>query len=119
MRKYSPERFDALVQEFNKHSIDIMLAKREEYSPSEDRLQNFHEVSTFEGRRPSEVAMSYMLKHMQSLMQAVRTGEYDWCWTKENGTGEGLKQRIADVINYCYLLAACLDEENEIRQQRG
>ena len=108
---YSPERFDALVAEIRARSEDIMTVKRGEYSPDADRLQNFHEVAAFLGQRPSQVAMTYLLKHVQSLNDAVRRGAFDnWCWEKPGG-GEGLKQRVADIINYCYLLAACIDEE--------
>ena len=87
-----------------------MTAKRGEYSPNADRLQNFREVAAFLGQRPSQVAMTYLLKHVQSLNEAVRNGCYAWCWQREDGS-EGLKQRVADIINYAYLLAACIDEE--------
>ncbi|MBE3589996.1 MAG: hypothetical protein IMW98_08460 [Firmicutes bacterium] len=108
---YSPERFDALAKELTEHSTAILLAKRQEYAPgSDDRLRNFRQVAAMEERRMSQVAMSYLLKHVQSLVQAANTGRYVWDWTTPSG-GEGLKQRIADVINYCYLLAACFDEE--------
>ncbi|MDI3298395.1 MAG: hypothetical protein QJR08_04405 [Bacillota bacterium] len=114
MMPYPPERFDRLVEEFTAHSVAIMQAKREEYSPTEDRLQNFHEVAAFLGVRASQVALMYMMKHLQSVSQAVRSGKYEWVWTTTDGR-EGLKQRIADIINYAYLLAACIDEEADER----
>ena len=107
---YSPERFDALVAEIRARSEEIMLAKRGEYSPNADRLQNFRTVAAFTGRRPSEVALTYFLKHVQAITEAVRSRAYAWCWQREDGS-EGLKQRFADGINYLYLLAACVDEE--------
>src|SRR5690606_40201798 len=82
---YSPDRFDALVAEFRARSEDIMTAKRGEYSPDADRLQNFREVAAFLGQRPSQVAMTYLLKHVQSLNEAVRNGRYAWCWQREDG----------------------------------
>ena len=105
----TPEQFEILREEFLSHEAKILDWKRGEYSPDEDRLQNFREVAGFLDQRLAEVALSYLLKHIQSIALAVRTGKYAWAWEKEGG--EGLKQRIADARNYLLLLAACLEEE--------
>jgi len=107
----TPERFEALWEEFLTHEARIMDWKRDEYSPHEDRLQNFREVAEFLGRTPAEVALTYLMKHIQSIALAVKTGKYTWAWETEGG--EGLKQRIADARNYLLFLAACLEEEGE------
>ncbi|HHV98584.1 MAG TPA: hypothetical protein GXX36_03265 [Clostridiaceae bacterium] len=107
----TPEQFENLREEFMEHEAKILDWKRGEYSPNEDRLQNFREVADFLDRRPSEVALTYLLKHIQSIALAVRSGKYSWSWNTEGG--EGLKQRIADARNYLLLLAACLDEEKQ------
>jgi len=107
----TPEQFEILREEFLSHEAKILDWKRGEYSPDEDRLQNFREVAGFLDQRLAEVALSYLLKHIQSIALAVRTGKYAWAWEKEGG--EGLKQRIADARNYLLLLAACLEEEND------
>jgi len=113
----TPERFEQLVKEFLDESANVMLRKRAEYSPSADVLQNFKEVSYFsEGFfTPSKIAFIFLMKHIQSIKEAIRTGNYDWVWQKENG-GEGLKQRIADVINYMLLIAAALEEEQKYKE---
>jgi hypothetical protein len=105
----TPERFESLQEEFVAHEAKILDWKRGEYSPNEDRLQNFREVAALTGLRMTEVALIWLLKHIQSIALAVRTGNYTWAWTTEGG--EGLKQRIADARNYLLLLAACLEEE--------
>lgn len=115
-KAYSPERFIELCNEFAKQEYDILDWKAEEYSTDEDRLQNFHEIAAFIGDRPtaitpSVIALIYMLKHIQSVKNAIISGRINWCW--EAVGGEGLKQRIADSRNYHMLLAACLEEENE------
>jgi len=110
----TPERFESLQEEFVAHEARILNWKRGEYSPNEDRLQNFREVANFLGKRLSEVALTYLMKHIQSITLAVRTGRYSWTWETERG--EGLKQRIADARNYLLLLAACLEEENNLRK---
>lgn len=105
----SEEQFENLREEFMVHEARLLDWKRNEYASSEDRLQNFREVAGFLGQRPAEVALLYLMKHIQSIAQAVRTGSYAWAW--ETDGGEGLKQRVADARNYMLLLAACLDEE--------
>jgi len=104
-----PEQFENLRDEFLTHEAKILDYKRGEYSSDNDRLQNFREVAEFLGQRPSEVALAYLLKHIQSIALAVRTGKYSWSWHTDHG--EGLKQRIVDARNYLILLAACLEEE--------
>ncbi len=110
----TPERFESLQEEFVAHEARILNWKRGEYSPNEDRLQNFREVAALTGLRLSEVALIWLLKHIQSISPAVRNGKYSWTWETERG--EGLKQRIADARNYLLLLAACLEEENNLRK---
>ena len=107
----TPEQFEILREEFLSHEARILDWKRGEYSPDEDRLLNFRQVAEFEGRTLAEVALTWLLKHIQSITLAVRSADYAWAWEKEGG--EGLKQRIADARNYLLLLAACLEEENE------
>lgn len=108
------ERFDMLRDEFLEKEAQILYAKQDQYSSGNDALQNFREVADFLGQRPSEVALTYLMKHVQSISLAVRTRQYAWDWnTKE---GEGLKQRIVDARNYLLFLAACLEEETENRE---
>lgn len=104
------EHFEEIREEFLEHESKILDWKRGEYAPNDDRLQNFREVAALTGLRLSEVALIWLLKHIQSIALAVRTGNYVWAWTTEGG--EGLKQRIADARNYLLLLAACLEEES-------
>ena len=111
MCKFTPARFEQLVKEFQEQEAKILSHKGNEYSDQEDRLLNFREVAEFLGRSPAEVALAYLLKHIQSIALAVKTGKYAWAWETEGG--EGLKQRIADARNYLLFLAACLEEAND------
>lgn len=84
--------------------------KGDEYTDGADRLLDFRRIGNLLGKKPSEVAMTYLWKHLNAILLAVQRGEgYAWAWETEGG--EGLKQRIADARNYLILLAACLDEE--------
>jgi hypothetical protein len=107
----TPQQFENLRDEFLTHEARIMDWKRREYSTKADRLQNFREVAAFVGQKQSEVALTYLMKYIQSIALAVQTGNYAWDWNTEGG--EGLKQRFADARNYLLLLAACLQEEYE------
>ena len=109
---YAPERFNELCEEFISKSQEVLAWKRGEYAAGVDRLENFRTVGDFLGKKPSVIALIYLLKHIQSIAVAVITGVFVWAWTKDGG--EALKQRIVDAINYLLLLAACLDEESEV-----
>ena len=76
--------------------------KAGEYTAGQDRLLNFKQVAEFLSQRPAEVALAYLLKHIQSVALAVQSKKYAWTWETESG--EGLKQRIADARNYLCLL---------------
>ena len=111
----TPERFEVLCEEFADHEAHILAWKRGEYTSGEDRLQNFREIAALTGTSMPQVALTYLLKHIQSIKNAVMTGNVDWCWEGEGG--EGLKQRIADARNYLLLLAACLEAEMEAKDE--
>ncbi|TCX53805.1 hypothetical protein [Dehalobacter sp. 14DCB1] len=89
----------------------LLVSKGNQYSSDvqNNRWQNFYEVAAFEGRTPEEVAISYLLKHIQSINVAIRKGEFDWCWVNSKGE-EGLMQRFADARNYLWLLGNMIDD---------
>ena len=112
----TPQKFNDLCEEFLDKEQLIMNWKRGEYASGEDRLENFRTVGNFSGKKPSVIALIYLLKHIQSIAVAVLSGVFVWAWTKEGG--EALKQRISDARNYLLLLAACLEEESEESDER-
>lgn len=103
--------FEEVIDEFNEATIDILSAKGEEYATKEDRLMNFRTVGDMAGLEPEEVAVTYLLKHIQRISKAVEEDDYVWDWTHEDGS-EALKQRVADSINYLYFLALALETQN-------
>jgi len=109
---YTPSQFNKLCGEFKEREDEIMDFKRIEYAANEDRLENFRTISEFTETSMEQVALLYLLKHIQSITVAVKSDRYRWCW--EDDDGEGLKQRIADARNYLLLLAAALEERCEI-----
>ncbi len=113
----TPERFEALREDFLKQEARELDGERGEYSPNVDVLGFYREVSELM-RIPAEVALAYTsLMQVQEIVRAVKTGKYAWDWETEDG--EGLKQCIADARNYLLLLAALLEEENEHVREEG
>jgi hypothetical protein len=108
---YPVARFTELCSEFAEREQALLSWKNTEYANQEDKLQNFREISALLGVPMSQVALTYMLKHTQAVKKQVMDRSFNWAWETEGG--EGFKQRIADIRNYCLLLAACLEEENE------
>ena len=114
---YSPERFHQLVEEFAERENRILGWKAGEYSDGTDRLQNFREIAVIEGREPVDVALTLLLKHIQSIAHHVKIRKFAvWAWQTESG--EGLKQRFADARNYLLLLAACVDEISDFTPKK-
>jgi hypothetical protein len=108
------EQFDKLVEEFWSKCQTTLGLKRTEYAHSGDRLGNFKRVGVALGATPSEVALFYLLKHIDSLAQQVRGGTLAWDWSGPSEDGivvEGGKQRFVDAINYLFLLAACVEDD--------
>ncbi len=104
------EQFIEILQELRENEDQLLDAKGQKYASDNDRLQNFREIAAFLGLDMSMVTLILMLKHIQSIADAVRSNNIDWCWRREDG-GEGLKQHFADARNYLPLLAACIEEE--------
>lgn len=106
------EEFDRVIEEFNERTIEILSSKGEEYASDDDRLMNFRTVGDMAMLGADEVAVTYLLKHIQRLSKAVREDDYEWAWRHEDGS-EALKQRVADAINYLLLLALALETEDD------
>lgn len=104
--------FDALIDEFNEQTIQILQSKGKEYATDDDRLMNFRTVGDMSGLSPEQVTITYLLKHIQRLAKAVREEEYEWAWRHDDGS-EALKQRVADSINYLLLLALALEVSDD------
>lgn len=110
MKPYSPERFACLADEFRTTEERIRIHKDSEYGGNGDVLRNFHQQALVQGVSPASIALTYLLKHVLSIANAVKTDSQPWVWATADGR-EGLKQRFADARTYLLLLAACIDEQ--------
>lgn len=89
--------------------MEIMFTKGKEYTISdEDKLKNFKSVAERVGMRPQQVALIYLLKHIDSICNYVQTGK--------EASDEPIAGRFRDARNYLLLLRAIVGEEQRLSQ---
>ncbi len=101
------EQFKKITEKFIEDTLLIMTGKGEEYAGTEDRFANFRRGAQNLGISKEAVLLTYAAKHWDSICQWVRTG----CG-KDRPSGEPIRGRIADLVNYLLLLNA-MASENE------
>ena len=108
-----------LVDEYVGKVIEMIGGvKKEDYASETNRLANFDRAAAFRDKRPEEVCIDWLVKHMDALASAVDEDKVKWYWHDDNGN-EGTKQRIADAIAYCILLAAILERKHSGKEVVG
>ena len=80
MWTYSPERFSDLADEFRATEESIRVHKNSEYGGNNDVLRNFHQQALVQDVSPASIALTYLLKHVLSIANAVQTGSQPWVW---------------------------------------
>jgi len=81
----------------------IMLVKGEEYTVSdEDKFKNFKSIGDRMDLKAEEVALIYLLKHMDSIRNYVLNGK--------EVSDEPIIGRIQDARNYLLLLGGIIEE---------
>lgn len=113
------EEFERLLVQMVSTEQDTLIAKRRAYAGDGDVLRNFREIGAFLGISPELVCLQYLVKHIQSILNAIRKeGNLTYTWWE--GMDEGLAQRITDARNYLALLAALLKERaNDVDAESG
>jgi len=82
----------------------IMLTKGEEYTVSdEDKFRNFKSIAERVDIEPKKVALTYLLKHFDSIRNFVLHGK--------EASDEPIMGRIMDARNYLLLLGGMIEEE--------
>ena len=84
----------------------LMHSKGKEYSPGEDRLQNFKEAGTLQGISPEQALFGMLAKHLVSLAEMCRAV------TERPGYSPQAvwEEKLTDAHNYLFLLEALLKE---------
>tara|TARA_R100000664_G_C2756318_1_gene144184 strand:- start:177 stop:611 length:435 start_codon:yes stop_codon:yes gene_type:complete len=95
-----------------KIEMELMRVKGEEYTVSnEDKLKNFKSIADRLETTPSEVAMVYLLKHMDSIRNYVLNGV--------EASDESISGRIRDARNYLMLLHAIILESKGLDEREA
>jgi transcriptional regulatory protein LevR len=94
--------FERVCKErFNK-SYDVLNAKGSEYSTAVDRLHNFKEAALVLRTTPADACLSFMTKHLVSVIDGVKSGKPQ--------SQQWIDEKIGDLYNYVLLLEALLRE---------
>ena len=96
------ERFNELVYEIRKASIDTLTKKNAKYSTIDDRLHNFHAGAAITGLTAAQTAWGYMAKHLASLQGKILSDDFS--------DMDDLKEKIQDSINYLVFIWCCANE---------
>ena len=91
------------AKSMQKEENEIMLGKGKEYTVSdEDKFKNFKSIAERMNTSSEQVAMIYLLKHMDSIRNYVLHGT--------ESSNEPIMGRIQDARNYLLLLGGIIEE---------
>ena len=86
-----------------KIEMELMRVKGEEYTVSdEDKFKNFKSIGERMNLKAEQVALTYLLKHMDSIRNYVLNGK--------EVSEEPIVSRIQDARNYLLLLGGIIEE---------
>jgi hypothetical protein len=100
--------FEGLMKSMVDRETKLLLQKRKEYAGDDDVLVNFKQIAPILGCEPEDVAVMYLMKHIQSVCHGAKRGD-PLVWANTDGS-EGILQKITDARNYLLLLAAIISE---------
>lgn len=89
----------------------LLEVKNKDYVVGDDKLWNFKFQANMQMVEPEDIVLTFLMKHLTSVIRAIKTKEYNLEW--KNDYGEGLKQHISDARNYLLLLYCVLKEKEK------
>ncbi len=96
------EDFNSIVENEIEKAWDTLSTKGDEYNQSEDRLLQFKTAASLQSCTPQQALGGMMAKHVIALFDFIAREETDM---------DRWDEKIGDIHNYLYLLAALLEEE--------
>jgi len=102
-------RYDELVAETVQRVVELGQLKGGEYAGDVDRLANFRRNAANWGMTMEQCWGVYAGKHWDAVCQYIR----DLAEGKERVRLESLEGRVDDIITYCLLFKAMLEERRE------
>jgi len=102
----TPHDFDALLTRTLATTRNLLAVKGGEYAADSDRLANFRSAGARLGVPPELILLTYLDKHYSAVCNYIR----DQLAGKSRPRSEPIEGRVHDIINYCILYLAILDE---------
>jgi len=96
------EQFNKVVDETLWSINNLLTVKGGEYAGGEDRLGNFKRGAAMVGVSPLQIAFIYASKHFDGIASFVKN--------PERVGSEPIAGRFDDLINYCILMKAIVQE---------
>lgn len=103
---YSHVRYELLVEKTVEQIRQLSTNKGGEYAGDTDRLANFRRNAERLGLDPAQVWAVYAAKHWDAVMQYVE----DIQTGKSRPRSESISGRLDDLIVYCILMKAIVEE---------
>lgn len=103
------EQLNTLVAETIKTSAALLMSKGHEYAGPDDRLGNFKRGARLTGCTPLQVAFIYASKHYDAISTYITKDAQGY----EQKLSEPIGGRLDDLINYCILLKAIIQENKD------
>lgn len=108
------QQFETLVERIRKETTELLVVKGREYAGDADRLANFKRGASLTGVDPLTVLFIYMSKHYDALATYIRDNQ---AGDSMPVLSEPITGRIADLINYCVLAWALIEEKQSPTQE--
>jgi hypothetical protein len=96
----TPQEFNALVDNENVISVNMLANKAIEYATDVDRLSNFKEAAGTRGTNPADALVGMVVKHWVSISDMSK---HPTMYTMDKWL-----EKIRDDRNYTYLLTGIL-----------
>jgi hypothetical protein len=100
------QEFDGVVRQTIASIEKLLRVKGGEYAGSTDRLANFKRGASRTGAHPYQVLWIYLSKHLDSVETFIRKTV---CEVPQE-LSEPIEGRLDDIINYCLLMKALVQE---------
>jgi hypothetical protein len=108
------EQFDKFQAQLLTEVVKMKDTKGREYTNSVSRFANFDRLAAELGLTNTQIAWVYLVKHLDSLKQYIRTGK--------TYSTEPIQGRIVDAITYLTLIAGMIEEveanQKEVTEQK-
>lgn len=103
------ERFNKIAEDQLERIRNVLVKKADEYNLEEDRLGFFKRSAAFVQETPEQVLYGFLLKHLQSITDMVRSGkEY---------SKDLWHEKITDAMNYLVLLLGLLEDTGRAKEK--